>query len=95
MPQRKRDEKPEAKEAERESLGWKIERRQKDKWVRVCPKCFDQKLRPLPSVAGILEAARYQCRACGHVGIAIEVNKQDLEELLRQQRAQSIAKDIN
>ncbi len=93
MPQSKRDEKDDVQREE--GLGWKIERRQKGKWVLVCPICFSKILRPLPTASGILEAARYQCRDCDYIGIAIEVDKQDLEELQRQQRAKGIAKDTN
>lgn len=52
-------------------------------------------LQPLPTVSGILEAARYQCRDCDYRGVAIEVNKQDLEELHQQKRAESAAEDSN
>ena len=93
MPQSRRGEKDES-QREKE-LGWKIQRREKGKWVLVCPNCFSQLLRPLPTASGILEIARYQCRKCDYIGIAIEVDRQDLDEIQQKQRAQSIAKDSN
>ncbi|MFX1474747.1 MAG: hypothetical protein ACFFCO_04610 [Promethearchaeota archaeon] len=92
MPRSKRDEKEDTQE---EGLGWKIERRQQNKWVMVCPQCFSMLLQPLPTASGILEAARYRCRECGYSGIAIEVNREDLEDLHRRRRAQKVATDSN
>ncbi|MFX1564045.1 MAG: hypothetical protein ACFFDP_12140 [Promethearchaeota archaeon] len=71
-------------------FGGKLERG-KSGWVRACPQCLSINLRPLASISGILEQAEWACQDCGFVGISIEVQAEDLEELHRIQLAEALS----
>ncbi len=47
-------------------------------WVKVCPNCFSPNIKPLTNISGPIVQEQWICAKCNYVGLAIEVNVEDL-----------------
>ncbi len=63
----------------------KITRSDLKTWVKVCPACFSINIQPLTSISGTIVHEQWICPDCNYVGVAIEVNKEDLIRFHHQQ----------
>lgn len=59
----------------------KIARRDDKTWVKVCPKCFSPKIKPLMNISGTIIHDQWVCPECNYAGVVIEVHFDDLAKL--------------
>jgi superfamily II helicase len=78
-------EKPATKQLNSRNYPGKITRSDLKRWVKVCPACFSINIQPLTNISGTIVHEQWICSDCNYVGIAIEVNKDDLIRFRRQQ----------
>lgn len=70
-----------------ENYPGKIGRSDIKTWVKVCPGCFSPRVQALTNISGPIVHEQWVCSDCNYVGVAIEVNADDLIQFQLQQIA--------